>query len=162
MNYARIIERDIANGIGVRVSLFVSGCNRHCKGCFNPETWDFNYGKPFDTEIQNKIIELLSPNYVAGLSILGGEPFEDENVKVLYPFIINVRRQYPDKNIWIYSGNTLEELLSKNNDIILSTLRIIDTLVDGAFIEEKRNLMLEFRGSENQRILKLSEINIGI
>lgn len=160
MNYSKLNSHDIANGPGVRVSLFVSGCNRHCKGCFNPETWDFNNGEPFTTDIENHILELLSPDYISGLSILGGEPFEVQNIEVLYPFIKITKEKYPNKSIWIYSGNTLEELIAKNNDIILQTLRIVDVLVDGAFIEDEKNISLQFRGSNNQRIIKLAEISI--
>jgi len=151
MNYAGIKKVDIANGPGVRVSLFVSGCRNHCKGCFNPETWDFSYGKPFTRETEDEIIEALRPSWIQGLSILGGEPTEEENEAVLIPFLKRVRAELPEKNIWLYSGYTYEML---QNDEILT---LVDVLVDGPFLLEQKDAGLAFRGSRNQRIIDLRE-----
>ena len=157
MNYSAIKKRDIANGTGVRVSLFVSGCTHHCRGCFNPETWDFNYGSLFDTETENEIISFLEPDYIRGLSVLGGEPMEPQNQKALLPFISKVRERYPQKDIWIYTGYTFETDLSEGGsawcDETSDLLALADILVDGEFAEELKNLRLRFRGSENQRII---------
>lgn len=156
MNYGEIKNCDIANGVGVRVSLFVSGCTHHCKNCFNSETWDFDYGKKFDDDVQDTIIKMLSPEYIAGLTILGGEPFEPSNQEALLPFIKRVKEKLPQKNIWMYSGYTFEELTvssrarCQHTDEILS---LIDVLVDGRFVEEKKKITLKFRGSENQRVI---------
>lgn len=158
MNYAEIKTTDIANGTGVRTSLFVSGCTHHCKGCFNEETWDFNFGSPFTEDIQDMIVESLKPDYVTGLTILGGEPMEIINQKALRPFIERVKKELPDKTIWIYSGYLWEELNDKNNkrchsddtDFILS---MIDVLVDGEFKIDLKNISLRFRGSSNQRVI---------
>lgn len=149
MNYAALKKTDIANGPGVRVSLFVSGCRRHCKNCFNSETWDFNYGNPFDKNTMNEIIEALDKDFIEGFSVLGGEPFERENRETVANIVRTVRERFPDKTIWCYSGFVFEEL----KDNARSILDSIDVLVDGAFVEEKKNLRLKFRGSENQRIL---------
>ena len=150
MNYMEIKKSDIANGPGVRVSLFVSGCTHHCKGCFNPVTWDFCAGKPFDTAVEDEIIALLSRDYIAGLTLLGGEPMEPENRAVLLPFLKRVRETLPEKNIWCYSGYTFEELINSGAEDILA---LIDVLVDGEFVLEKKDIRLAFRGSSNQRIL---------
>lgn len=150
MNYMEIKKTDIANGPGVRVSLFVSGCTHHCKGCFNPDTWDFCAGKPFDSEVENELISLLSRDYIAGLTLLGGEPMEPENRTALLPFLKKVREMLPEKNIWCYSGYTFEELIDSGAKDILA---LIDVLVDGEFILEKKDIRLAFRGSSNQRIL---------
>lgn len=161
MNYGEIKKYDIADGEGVRVSLFVSGCTHHCKGCFNPETWDFNYGKPFTEEIREDILKSLEPYYIAGLTLLGGEPFEVENQRALLPFIREVRRRYPDKNIWCYTGYTLEkDLLSEGSvrcECTDEMLKLIDVLVDGEFVEEQKDISLVFRGSANQRVISLPE-----
>ncbi len=160
MNYGEIKKVDIANGEGVRVSLFVSGCTHHCKGCFNPETWNFNFGKPFTAETEEEIIGYLNHGYIKGLSLLGGEPFEPENQRVLLPFLRQVKKLFPDKNIWCYSGYTFEELLNKSRarcEVTDEMLSLIDILVDGEFTEEKRNLMLKFRGSENQRVIDVKK-----
>lgn len=149
MNYAGIKKVDIANGPGVRVSLFVSGCRNHCRGCFNPETWDFNYGKPFTKETEDEIIQALRPSWIQGLSILGGEPAETENEKVLIPFLERVRKELPEKDIWLYSGYTWEMLKQEK------ILRLVDVLVDGPFLLEKKDPRLAFRGSRNQRIIHL-------
>ncbi len=149
MNYAEIKKVDIANGPGVRVSLFVSGCRNHCKGCFNPETWDFDYGRPFTRETEDEIIEALRPSWIQGLSILGGEPTEEENAAVLIPFLKRVRAALPDKDIWLYSGYTYETLRDKE------ILTLADVLVDGPFLLEQKDAGLAFRGSRNQRIIDL-------
>jgi len=151
MNYAEIKRIDIANGPGVRVSLFVSGCRNHCKGCFNPETWDFDYGRPFTRETEDEIIEALRPSWIQGLSILGGEPTEEENAAVLIPFLKRVRAALPDKDIWLYSGYTYEALRDKE------ILTLADVLVDGPFLLELKDAGLAFRGSRNQRIIDLKE-----
>lgn len=151
MNYAEIKKVDIANGPGVRVSLFVSGCRNHCKGCFNPETWDFDYGRPFTRETEDEIIEALRPSWIQGLSILGGEPTEEENAAVLIPFLKRVRAVLPNKDIWLYSGYTYEVLRDKE------ILTLADVLVDGPFLLELKDAGLAFRGSRNQRIIDLRE-----
>lgn len=160
MNYGEIKKTDIANGLGVRVSLFVSGCPHHCKGCFNSETWDFDYGKPFDERVQEDIINLLSPSYINGLTVLGGEPMVPANQRELLPFLKKVRKTYPDKDIWCYSGYVFEDEILKGSANIPETsefLSLLDVLVDGRFIEEKKNITLKFRGSENQRIIDVKE-----
>ena len=149
MNYGMIRKVDVANGLGVRVSLFVSGCRNHCNGCFNPETWDFGYGRPFTKETGDVIIEALRPLWIQGLSILGGDPFEPENEEELIPFVKRVKAELPDKDIWIYSGYTFEELEGRE------LLRYADVLVDGPFIEDMKDAGLAFRGSRNQRIIRL-------
>ena len=151
MNYAEIKKVDIANGPGVRVSLFVSGCRNHCKGCFNPETWDFDYGRPFTRATEDEIIEALRPSWIQGLSILGGEPTEEENAAVLIPFLKRVRAALLDKDIWLYSGYTYEALRDKE------ILTLVDVLVDGPFLLELKDAGLAFRGSRNQRIIDLRE-----
>lgn len=141
----------------MRVSLFVSGCTHHCHNCFNPETWSFSYGSPFDEQAQSKLLTLLSPDYIDGLSLLGGEPFEPDNQRALVPFLKKVRAQYPGKTIWCYTGYTLEsDLLSESRARCECTdemLSLIDVLVDGEFIEAQKNISLAFRGSENQRLI---------
>lgn len=149
MNYCGLNKNDIANGEGVRVSLFVSGCHNHCKGCHNPEAWDFSYGKPFTKETENKIMKALRPSWIQGFSVLGGEPCEEENKKVLIPFLKKVRNTFPEKDIWLYSGYTYE--LLQNDEI----LRYVDVLVDGPFLLEQNDISIAFRGSRNQRIIKL-------
>lgn len=157
MYYGNIKNCDIANGPGVRVTLFVSGCTNRCKGCFQPETWDFNYGKPFTGETEDYIIGLLKPSYINGLTLLGGEPFEPQNQRVLVPFLRRVRKDFPQKNIWSFSGFTFEQLKTENShcriEITDEFLSLIDVLVDGKFVEELKNISLRFRGSENQRII---------
>ena len=161
MNYGEIKKVDIANGEGVRVTLFVSGCRHHCKGCFNADTWDFNYGKPFTDETEQIILDSLSPSYIKGLTLLGGEPLEPENQKVLLPFLKKVKEQYPSKDIWCYTGFTFEDdLLKCSRARIEETdefLSLIDVLVDGKFIEELKNISLRFRGSSNQRIIDVKD-----
>ena len=159
MNYANIKYCDIANGEGVRTSLFVSGCRRHCKECFNAVAWDFCYGKPFDKETRNAILASLAPEYIDGLSLLGGEPFEPENQRALVPFLHDVRVLYPHKTIWCYTGNSYEkELLAPSAarcEVTDEMLGLIDVLVDGRFVEELKDLTLRFRGSANQRLLDM-------
>lgn len=159
MNYGTIKKNDIANGVGVRVSLFVSGCTHHCPGCFNEEAWDFGFGKPFTGETEEEILDALAPDYIEGLTLLGGEPFEPENQKALVPFLEKVRERYPQKNLWCYTGYTLEQDLLRDSrarcgytDRMLS---MIDVLVDGRFVEALKDISLPFRGSSNQRILNL-------
>ncbi len=155
MNYATIKNCDIANGVGVRISLFVSGCTHRCKNCFNKEAWDFSYGNPFDENIENQILEMLAPSYIKGLSLLGGEPFEPQNVIGLLGFMRKVNK-LENKDVWAYTGYTLEQLLSRTGEDGKNTkelLSYVDILVDGPFIEEKKSLRLKFRGSSNQRII---------
>ena len=153
MNYAAIKENDIADGPGVRVSLFVSGCTHHCKGCFQPETWNFDYGKLFDETTEDELMKALEPDYKARLTLLGGEPMESENAKRLLPFVKRVRETYPSKNVWCYSGYLFEELLKR--DECLKLLELVDVLVDGEFVEEQKDISLVFRGSANQRIINV-------
>ena len=157
MYYGEIKKCDIANGPGVRVSLFVSGCRNHCPGCFNKETWDFCYGKPFTPETKEHIIELLKPDYIEGFSLLGGEPFEPENQKELVLLLKEIKEICPDKNIWSYTGYTYEKDLMQGGKVHTSfteeMLSYIDILVDGRFIEAQKDITLKFRGSANQRIL---------
>ena len=166
MYYGAIKNFDVANGSGVRVSLFVSGCRNCCKGCFQPQTWAFDYGEEFTQETENQILALLAPSHIQGFSLLGGEPFEEENQKVLAPFLEKIKHTYPKKDIWCWTGYVLEKDLleggRKHTEYTDRMLKCIDTLVDGPFIEEQRNLMLEFRGSENQRILKLKNGRVEI
>ncbi len=171
MNYAEIKKLDVANGLGIRISLFVSGCRNHCEGCFNACTWDFNYGKPFTKEVEEDILASLAPAHVTGLSVLGGEPFEEENQAVLAPFLERVKSTYPQKDIWCWSGYVLDKDLlpengRKHTENTKRMLDCLDYLVDGPFVISKRNIALNFRGSENQRIWQkkngewqLSEIN---
>lgn len=163
MYYGEIKKIDIANGDGVRVSLFVSGCRIHCPGCFNAMTWDFCYGKEFTQDTEKEIIEALEKDFISGLTLLGGEPFEPENQKVLAPFLKKVKELFPKKNIWCYSGYIYEtELLAENGkahtEVTEEMLSYIDVLVDGPFVEELKDISLVFRGSSNQRILKLAEL----
>lgn len=160
MHYGEIKNCDIANGIGVRVSLFVSGCTNHCEGCFQPETWDFNYGNDFTEETENRILEMLAPDYICGLTVLGGEPFEPENQRVLVDFLRKVRRKYSEKSIWCFTGFTLEMLETEGThchcEATEEMLSLIDVLVDGRFDKNKKNISLRFRGSENQRLIDLN------
>ena len=162
MNYGTIKNCDIANGEGVRVSLFVSGCTHHCHNCFNPETWSFSYGSPFDEQAQSKLLTLLSPDYIDGLSLLGGEPFEPDPLHAanrldVRNLMAEIKEKYPDKTIWCYTGYTLEsDLLSESRARCECTdemLSLLDVLVDGEFIEAQKNISLAFRGSENQRLI---------
>lgn len=161
MNYGEIKNYDIANGEGVRVSLFVSGCTHHCKNCFNPETWSFEYGKPFTKETEDYIIECLFPDYIDGLSLLGGEPFEPQNQEVLLPFLRKVKNELPNKNIWCYTGYLFDrELLSESRarcEFTDEMLSLIDVLVDGEFVQAMHDISLAFRGSSNQRIIDVQK-----
>ena len=162
MNYAEIKTTDIANGTGVRTSLFVSGCTHHCKGCFNEETWDFGFGKPFTKEIEDEIIESLRPDYITGLTVLGGEPMEVVNQRALRPFLKRVKTILPDKTIWIYSGYLWEEMNDPDNkrchsEDTDSILELIDILVDGEFMMDLKDITLNFRGSSNQRIINVKK-----
>lgn len=160
MHYGRIKNCDIANGNGVRVVLFVSGCRHHCKGCFNPETWDFSYGQPYTEETEATILRMLAPPYINGLTLLGGEPMEPENQHALLPLVKKAKERFPEKDIWCYTGYTLEtDLLAgaARTEVTDELLSCIDVLVDGEFVEAKKNISLRFRGSENQRLLALRE-----
>ena len=149
MNYCGIKKTDIANGPGVRVSLFVSGCRNHCPGCFQPETWDFDYGDPFTKKTEKEIIRALRPSWIQGLSILGGDPMEPENQRALLPFLKRLHIVLPDKDVWLYTGYRLE---SVSNSPLLP---FVDVVVDGPFIEAEKDISLAFRGSRNQRIIHL-------
>ncbi len=160
MNYGNIKPRDIADGIGVRVTLFVSGCRNHCKNCFQPETWDFGYGKPFTAETEDYLLEQLAPYFIDGLTLLGGEPMEQENQHGLLPFLKRVRRELPQKTIWCYSGFTWEELTGAvparcRCEVTDEMLSQLDVLVDGRFVEELKDIRLQFRGSSNQRLINV-------
>ena len=160
MNYAGIKYCDIANGTGCRTVLFVSGCRNACKGCFQPQTWDFGYGEPFDEKVQEEVLKSLEPDYITGITVLGGEPFEPENQKELIHLLRRVRKELPHKDIWSYTGFVLDrDLLEgqrKHTDVTYEMLSYIDVLVDGPFVEEKKNLALYFRGSENQRVIDMN------
>lgn len=156
MNYATIKNCDIANGPGVRVSLFVSGCTHRCKGCFNEVAWDFDYGQPFTQDTVRQILELLKPDYVQGLTLLGGEPFDPKNQSAVVDLLRQVRENYPGKSIWAFSGYLFEQLLAGqvgDPALVKEYFGYLDVLVDGPFVEAKKNLSLRFRGSENQRLI---------
>lgn len=159
MNFAAIKWADVANGPGVRVSLFVSGCTHRCPGCFNEEAWDFGYGQPFTEVQEDKILAALVPAHIKGLSLLGGEPFEPDNQRALLPFLRRVKEVCPDKEVWCYSGYTLDGELWRDSrarcQYTDEMLSLIDVLVDGPFVEAKKDLNLRFRGSSNQRILNV-------
>lgn len=161
MNYSEIKKCDIANGPGVRVTLFVSGCTHHCVGCFNEETWDFTYGKLFDDVTKEKLFSYLKPDYIAGLTLLGGEPLEYTNWQALLPFVRKVKEHYPKKTVWCYTGYRFEEdILDKfcvQWDEMREFLSYIDVLVDGKFIMDEKDISLQFRGSRNQRIIQVQE-----
>ena len=166
MNYATIKWTDIANGEGVRISLFVSGCTRRCKDCFNAVAWDFSYGKPFDESVRESIYEGLKAEYIAGLSLLGGEPLEPENQRALLPFVKEVKKRFPEKSIWCYTGNVFDPATGllkeqeKNTEVTEELISLFDVLVDGEFIEAQKNISLKFRGSSNQRILDVKKSKI--
>lgn len=161
MNYATIKKTDVANGPGVRVSLFVSGCTHHCKGCFNSEAWDFHYGKPYTEEVEEEILNALAPSYIRGFSVLGGEPMEPANRNTVWKLLQRVKATYPEKTIWLYTGYEYEKDLlrweAEGDRAVAGILSLIDVLVDGEFVEEKKNLRLSFRGSENQRLINVPE-----
>lgn len=160
MNYASIRTCDIANGEGVRVTLFVSGCTHRCKGCFNPDQWDFDYGEPFMRETEDRLLSALEPSFISGLSILGGEPMEPSNQRALVPFLRRLKEKFgTSKTIWVYTGCVLEKDLKApsrwRTEVTDAFLSLIDVLVDGPFLEELKDISLPFRGSSNQRILHL-------
>lgn len=161
MYYGEIKTCDIANGEGVRVTLFVSGCTNRCPHCFQPQTWAFDYGQPFTAETEEQLLAMLKPDYISGLTLLGGEPFEPSNQEVLVPFLRRVRKTYPNKNIWGFSGCTYEELLdpasSHHCQWTTEMLSLLDVLVDGRYVEELKNISLRFRGSSNQRLIDLNQ-----
>ncbi len=161
MHYGEIKNCDIANGVGVRVSLFVSGCTNHCEQCFQPETWDFAYGQPFTDETEEYLLSLLAPSYIDGLTLLGGEPFEPANQKVLLPFLRRVRARYPQKSIWSFSGFTWEELTDPQSyphcEETDEMLQLLDVLVDGRFVLALKDISLRFRGSRNQRLIDVPQ-----
>ena len=162
MYYGTIKNCDIANGLGIRVSLFVSGCRNCCEGCFNQDTWAFNYGQPYTKETEDKIIEMLKPEYIDGFALLGGEPFEEENQIELVELLERIKREYPNKDIWCYTGYILDRDLlpedgRKHTEVTNRMLNCIDVLVDGPFTLAKKNLMLKFKGSSNQRVIDLKE-----
>ena len=161
MYYGEIKKCDIANGEGVRVSLFVSGCTHHCPGCFNRETWDFCYGKEFTEETEEELLKALEPGYVNGLSLLGGEPFEPQNQAVLVPFLRKVRERYPEKTIWCYSGYLFDKELRGESrarcEWTDEMLSMLDILVDGRFVESLKDITLVFRGSSNQRVIDVKK-----
>ena len=172
MNYAEIKYYDISNGLGVRTSLFVSGCNHHCKGCFNEIAWDFNYGNKFTDETMNDILKSLEPKYIAGLSILGGEPLDPDNINTVIQIIMKVKQKYPNQSIWVYTGYNFNDIYDLNdykyylyprhcgksyNYYKNIALNLIDVLVDGKFEEDKKDITLKFRGSSNQRIIDVKQ-----
>lgn len=163
MNVAEIKYNDIANGLGVRTSIFVSGCRHHCEKCFNEIAWDFNYGKPFDEETEEKILKSIEPSWINGLSILGGEPFEPENQSGLLKLLEDFREKFGDKkNVWCYSGFTLEEILGEKQSRAATPdakkmLEKIDILVDGPYVDDLHDITLKFRGSSNQRVINVKE-----
>ena len=160
MNYATIKKTDVANGPGVRVSLFVSGCTHHCKGCFNREAWDFCYGQAYTEKTEKEILEALAPDYIRGLSLLGGEPMEPENRGTVLSLVKKVREIYPQKTIWCYTGYDFDKDLlpwmEAGDPVMAELLPLLDVIVDGEYMEEYRNLRIPFRGSENQRILDVA------
>lgn len=161
MNYANIITCDVANGLGCRTSLFVSGCTHQCKNCFNKELWDFNFGNPFTKDILTFILDTLKPDYIDGLTLLGGEPLELENQGAVLDIISAVKQTYPKKTIWLYTGSTWEQLMdnitNKTQPLLVPILNQIDVLVDGPFINEEKDIRLNFRGSRNQHIIDVKE-----
>lgn len=163
MYYGAIKKNDIANGEGIRTTLFVSGCRNKCKNCFNPETWSFTYGEPFTDEVAEQILDTFRSPFVAGLTILGGEPMEPENQRELLPLVREFKRRYPNKTLWVYTGNLYEELTAGVGNHIKCTidtaelLSYVDILVDGRYEEEKKSLGIRFRGSSNQRIIDMNK-----
>ena len=152
MNYASLKPRDIANGPGVRVSLFVSGCTHRCKGCFNEEAWDFDYGQPFDQAVMDHILELLAPDYIKGITYLGGEPMDPRNQAGLLELSLKIKAAHPEKSIWCFTGYVWNRI-PRLPDVTEALIRFCDVIVDGPFVAEKKNLSLRFRGSENQRLI---------
>ena len=163
MNYATIKWTDIANGEGVRISLFVSGCTHRCKNCFNEVAWDFSYGQPFDEATQEQILTELGSSFIAGISLLGGEPLEPQNQVALYPFIKKIKERYPEKTIWCYTGFVFDEQTGglrekhKNTEVTKELISLFDVLVDGPYVEDLHNIRLKFRGSSNQRVIDVQK-----
>ena len=163
MHYGMIKKSDIANGEGIRTTLFVSGCRNRCKGCFQPQTWDFNYGKPFTDETAEQIFKTFENPFVRGLTVLGGEPMEPENQVALLPFLKEFKHRFPEKTIWLYTGNLYEELSGfaegseKRLPITDEILSLVDILVDGRYVEALRSIGLRFRGSSNQRVIDMNK-----
>lgn len=160
VNYASVKKTDVANGPGIRVSLFVSGCTHGCRGCFNSEAWDFCYGREYTASVEEEILQALDPDYIRGLSVLGGEPMEPQNRGTVLGLLRRVRLMYPEKDIWCYTGYDYEKDLlpwAAQDGTVSELLELIDVLVDGEFIEERKNLRLAFRGSENQRLIDVKE-----
>lgn len=162
MHYGALKNCDIANGVGVRITLFVSGCTNCCEGCFQPETWDFCYGEPYTSETEEEIIRLLAPDYVRGFTVLGGEPFEPENQRELLPLLKRIKATYPKKDIWVFSGFRYDDEITvpgnhANCEVTDEILDLVDVLVDGRFILAKKDFRLRFRGSSNQRIIDMRE-----
>lgn len=160
MNYAIVKKTDVANGLGIRVSLFVSGCTHGCRGCFNREAWDFHYGQEYTSKVEEEILQALAPDYIRGLSVLGGEPMEPQNRGAVLGLLRKARLTYPGKDIWCYTGYDYEKDLlewAAQQEAVRELLSLIDVLVDGEFMEEKKNLRLAFRGSENQRLIDVKE-----
>ena len=158
MNYSVIKKRDIADGPGVRVSLFVSGCTHHCPGCFNEDTWDFEYGAPFTADTEQEILSLLAPDFIAGITLLGGEPMEPQNQRALLPLLQKINTRYPTKTVWCYTGYLLEELTGEGHphcEVTDEMLSRINVLVDGEYVEALHDIRLRFRGSSNQRLIDL-------
>lgn len=163
MHYGNIKKLDIADGDGVRVTLFVSGCRNRCENCFQPETWSFDYGKPFTEETVEELLTALAPSYVDGLTLLGGEPFEPENQRELVKLLHRVREAFPKKNVWSYSGYTLEQICGEEHphcEVTEEMLSMIEVLVDGRFVEALKDVSLKFRGSSNQRIIDLKQTKV--
>ncbi len=162
MHYGNIKKTDIANGYGVRVTLFVSGCTNRCEGCFQPETWDFNYGEEYTEKTEEELLMALGRPGIAGLTLLGGEPFEPSNQRVLVQLLTKVKEKYPTKDVWCYTGSLYEDLIDKNNpkhcEVTNEMLHLIDVLVDGPFVESLKDLNLMFRGSSNQRIINMNRM----
>ena len=162
MHVGEVMTADVANGEGMRVSVFVSGCRNHCKGCFQPQTWDFNYGREYTPEIEQFIIDELSKSYYDGITILGGDPMEPENQEPVLRLLRRIKKELPDKNVWAYTGCVYDRDLVPGgkrfvDGVTRELLESIDILIDGRFVEELKNLMLNFRGSGNQRIIKMKE-----
>lgn len=159
MRYASIRELDVSNGLGVGIALFVQGCHRHCFNCFNPDTWDFNGGKEWKEEDFNKLINLLSRPYITRITFLGGEPLAKENIEEIYKIIKYIKENYPNKKIWLYTGETINEkyFIEESNNLLIKTVKECDIVIDGPYINELRDLRLKFRGSSNQRIIDIKE-----
>ena len=162
MHYGEIKKLDVANGIGIRTTLFVSGCTNHCENCFQPQTWDFDYGREFTAETMTELLDALRPPYVRGLTLLGGEPFEPENQRTLVDVLRRVRKAYPQKDVWAFTGFTLDGELWKDEsyprcEVTDEMLSMIDVLVDGRYVDALRDLALQFRGSSNQRLIDMNQ-----